>query len=264
MISNAAILDNYKCMHQNLVDYHSFLDIHHSPVEKECGTKLPPPVEVSLTKNNICKAQLAILDGYRHDHPNSINQQLKRSPFWAITHDGISKFGYEYNGVLLHGVTDNLDPLHVPYALRVMKGGVNVHDTVSDILDIIAGYIDVKASAFEEVDLRGDGETDNIRPLPPTYFKLGTLVKIDEEKLEIHIELSKNMPIANTGDGVSVHKKAAQILLELYGMKCPDFRCAAHIAGGVMKRITTSKTMNVPEITTMYETLLTVIKHFWV
>ena len=70
------------------------------------------------------------------------------------------------------------------------------------------------------------------------------------------------MHVVNTGDGVAVNRKAARVLLDLYGIKSPDFRCAAHIASGVVKRMATSKTMNVPEITILYETLRTIIKHF--
>ena len=69
------------------------------------------------------------------------------------------------------------------------------------------------------------------------------------------------MPVANTSGGVAVNKKAARILLDLYGRKSPDFCCTAHIASGVVKRMATSKT-NVPEITILFETLRTVIKHF--
>ena len=45
-------------------------------------------------------------------------------------------------------------------------------------------------------------------------------------------------------------------------IKSPDFYCAAHIASCVVKRMATSKTMNVPEIAILYETFRTVIKHF--
>ena len=55
------------------------------------------------------------------------------------------------------------------------------------------------------------------------------------------------MPVANTRDGVAVNKNTSTIPLDLYGIKCPNFHCAAHIASGVIKCMTTSKT-NVPEI----------------
>ena len=87
-------------------------------------------------------------------------------------------------------------------------------------------------------------------------------MNVDKEEKVIHIGIHENMPIANTGDGVSVNIKAARVLRELYGIKSPDFRCAFHISGGVIKRATTSKTINVPELTVLYETIRTVVKHF--
>ena len=70
----------------------------------------------------------------------------------------------------------------------------------------------------------------------------------------MHIILDKFMSVANTGDAVGV-KKALVILLDLYDIENPDFYCAAHIASGVIKHMGTLKILNVPEITTLYETL---------
>ena len=41
-----------------------------------------------------------------------------------------------------------------------------------------------------------------------------------------------------------------------------DYRCAAHVLSGVIKRLATSTTMNVAEVSTLYECLRTVAKHF--
>ena len=229
--------------------------------------KIPKPVEVSLNKDNICRAQLAILDAYRYDNEESPYQKLiHSSPFWSITHDGISKFHTEYNGVMLRGITEDLNPLHAPFGLRKMSGGVDAHDTVDDIISVIAEHLVINQNAFDtvitELNAAEDSPDTVIRPIPPSYFKVGKLMHIDVESKEIHIQLHKNMPVSNTGDGVSVNVKAARVLRELYGLKSPDFRCAAHIASGTVKRITTSKTMSVPELTTLYETLRTIVKHF--
>ena len=128
-----------------------------------------------------------------------------------------------------------------------MKGGVAAFDTANDLLFFVISYHKIKESAYETIQshfARSAGEEPN-SPLPPTYFKLGQLYEINEDKQAIHIILGNSMPVANTGDGVAVNKKAARILLDLYGIKSPDFRCAAHIGSGVVKRMTTSKTMNV-------------------
>ena len=125
-------------------------------------------------------------------------------------------------------------------------------------------YNKIKESAYEMIQshfARSAGEEPN-SPMPPTYFKLGQLYEINEDKQGIHITLGNSMLVVNTGHGVAVNKRAARILLNLYGIKSPDFHCVAHIASGVVKHMTTSKTMNVPEITILYDTLRTVIKHF--
>ena len=259
MVSNYTILDNYETSLKNLRFYKQY-------AQQKSNCALLQILEVTITKNNISRAQLAILEGYKAS-PNSISTQHKSSPFWSITHDGISKFGTEYNGVVLRGVTIKLEPLHIPYGLRKMKGVLDAHDTAVDIIDVIAEYFPVANSAFITINSILDeleGTTDTIRPVPPQSIKLGKVLNVDEEEKVIHIGVHENMPIAaNTGDGVSVNVKAARVLRELCGIKSHDFRCAFHISGGgVIKRATTSKNMNVPELTVLYETIRTVVKHF--
>ena len=116
ILSNNATISNYQVALGGLRSYKSYC-------ESKMGAALPPAIGISLNGHNISHAQRAILNGHRYDNPSSELNILKRSPFWAVEHDGISKFGIEYNGILLRGVTDNLQPVHVPYALRKMKGG---------------------------------------------------------------------------------------------------------------------------------------------
>ena len=101
-----------------------------------------------------------------------------------------------------------------------------------------------------------------ITPTPPIYLKFGTLLEVNEQQKEIHIAGSPDLPIAITGDGVASNVKAGRILRILYGFNSPDYRCAAHIASGVAKRLTTSKTMNVEEVTELHNVLRTITKHF--
>ena len=82
MLSNAAIIDNYKYNLKSLQEYHKFS-------EELIGNTIPPPLEVALSKNNISRAQVAILDGYKHENSNSIYQELRKSPFWSLYHDNI-------------------------------------------------------------------------------------------------------------------------------------------------------------------------------
>ena len=78
----------------------------------------------------------------------------------------------------------------------------------------------------------------------------------------IEIQAHGRFPVGNIGDGVSVNIKAARILRDLYGFTSPDFRCSAHAALVSIQRLTQSKIMNVPEVTTTYQNLRTIIKHF--
>ena len=80
--------------------------------------------------------------------------------------------------------------------------------------------------------------------------------------MEINIQVNERYPIGNTGDGVSTNSKAACVLWDLHGLHTPEYRCSAHVASGTIKRLATSKTMNVPEVTALYECLRAMIKHF--
>lgn len=90
---------------------------------------IPAPVEVTLNEHNIFKVQEAILNAYRHDQQDSLYKTMQKSPHWSLMHDGISKFGTEFNGVYLRGIDGNNEPISVPFCLSKMKGGVNAYDT---------------------------------------------------------------------------------------------------------------------------------------
>ena len=256
MLSNATALEQYahgfQYAMQGQIDY----------LRSKGHEGLPDAIKVSLNDHNIQNVHQAILDAYRYDVKDSLPNQIRQSPFWSIMHDNIAKFGTEFNGVLLRGVSiESCEPIHAPHALRKMKGGVNAYDVVHEIFDITAGFIAIESSAFVTVnnDLSGDEET-TLSPVPPIYFKLGTVKEIKET--EIHINMAKTLPVAVTGDGVSVNTKASRLLGELYGMPVPDFRCSSHIASGCIKRMATSKTMNVPEVFALYPVMRTITKHF--
>ena len=88
MLSNAAVIENYKGNLKRLQEYHKFS-------EELIGNTIPPPFEVAFWKNNISRAQVATLYGYRYENRNSIYQELRKSPFWSLYHDSVSKFNKE-------------------------------------------------------------------------------------------------------------------------------------------------------------------------
>ena len=85
-------------------------------------------MEIAINKNNIGDIEKAILDVYQKDTPESPYKTIEASPFWGLMHDGISKFGREYNGSFISGINRNYEPINVPYHLSKMKGGVNGFD----------------------------------------------------------------------------------------------------------------------------------------
>ena len=82
---------------------------------------IPKVIKVQLNLHNIHDAENAILDEYKLDKENSLFRQMKKSPFYSIMHDGISKYSTEYNGIFLRGLNGNNNPINLPYSLKKMK-----------------------------------------------------------------------------------------------------------------------------------------------
>ena len=78
------------------------------------STQLSAPPQIALNNHNISQVERAILDAYRYHTPGSLYDQIKKSPFWGIMHDGISKFCDEFNGVYLRGISKQNHPFDVP------------------------------------------------------------------------------------------------------------------------------------------------------
>ena len=85
---------------------------------------------------------------------------------------------------------------------------------MEEIISNVSNFINLKNSSFDEV--KRIFSDDNSIAKPPNYFKLGTLQKIDEQSKAIKIMVDTNIPIGNSGDGVSVNKKAARVLHMIY------------------------------------------------
>ena len=200
---------------------------------------------MQLNNHNIHNAERAILDAYRFDEENSVYKQLEQAPYYSIMHDGISKFGVEYNGVYLRGTDANHAPLNVPYCLSKMKGGVTGVDNANAIISNVAAIIECDNTAKQEVLSSFNDEFSDvpnyIAPTPPEYFKIGNFLDRDQELMSITIQDHDRFPIVNIGNGVAVNIKGACVLRELYGFMSPDFRCSAHAASGSIKRMTTSR-----------------------
>ena len=254
-LSNNAVIETYDTAINGMKEYHKFVKTTSTQLN---SVTLAPPVEISLNKNNIEYAEKAILEAYKIQD-GSIYDEMRKSIFWGLMHDGISKFTKEYNGVYLRGVNESFDPFVAPYCLQKMNGGVNAYDLVEALIKTIANFMNVKHNAFDEI--RQYVVTQPIASTP-TYFKLGKIIEVIPESKEIHIEIADNIPVGNCGDGVAVNEKAARLLGILLGMNMPSFRCSAHAADGSLKRLARSQTMSVEQVTLLYPCLKTVTKHF--
>ena len=98
---------------------------------------------------------------------------------------------------------------------------------MEEIISNVSSFINLKHSAFDEVKKRFSD--DNSTAKPPNYFKLGTFQEIDEQPKAIKIMVDTNIPIGNCGDGVSVNKKAARVLHDLYGFSSPGMNIRLYI-----------------------------------
>ena len=91
------------------------------------------------------------MDSYRYDEPVSVFKTFEQFPFYSLMHDGISKFGVEYNGVYLRGTNSDQETGFVPYCLSKMKGGVTGLDTAHEIISNVAEIMSCNDSAFATV-----------------------------------------------------------------------------------------------------------------
>ena len=78
----------------------------------------------------------------------------------------------------------------------------------------------------------------------PVIFKCTSIEICDFEKKEIQLCFNE-WPIALVGDGCSVNSKAGETFFVRFGLLAPTTRCSGHAASGSIRRMTSSKTMQV-------------------
>ena len=119
-IANYTIMENYQTAINGMKDYHKFVTTSSTVFDK---VTLAPHVEVAVTKNNINDLEKSILDVFKNSD-GTLYDLIKKSDYWGIMHDGISKFTNDYNGVFLRRV--NYEPFTVPYCLKEMGAGADL------------------------------------------------------------------------------------------------------------------------------------------
>lgn len=61
----------------------------------------------------------------------------------------------------------------------------------------------------------------NATPTATSNFKLGTVMEVTSDQIDTKI--TKNLPVGNCEDGVSINSKTTGLRNKLYGINTPDF-----------------------------------------
>ena len=260
-VSNNASIDFYNSVIDGVKDYHNTVL---SGVEVN-NCKLAPPPKVQLNKNNIFKAQNAILDSYRHskEEDNPYNQLNSHSgKYYSVSHDGIQKFSKELNGVFIRSLSTSSMPINVPWSLTEIEGGsLNAKKLIRHIIETIAEVKPIKNNAFVSIEDAMKKQRSILVPeyRPPQFFKMCSLLSVTETTIDLEC---KEWPVTIMADGCSVNVSAGNQLADCFGLVSPSLRCVVHAADGSLKRLANSKTMNVPEISEFLPPFRTILKHF--
>ena len=123
-----------------------------------------------------------ILEGYKKNE-SSVYSEFKNFPYWGFMHDGISNFSSELNGIYIRYLDAENNPCSFPYTLTKARGDLNAYGMASHIIGEIENSMEVKGSTFETVVSKVSKYVKGkISPIPPNYFKLRKLKKVDIEK----------------------------------------------------------------------------------
>ena len=260
------IMESYELATDAISSYHELLtknkDVRVTVNERV--TAAPPP-KVTVNLNNISRVEKAILSAYKED-PKSPYQCLAKSTHWSFIHDGISKFSTSFNGFSVKYLDGDFSPCLLPVSLTKCPGAFSSEDLVEVLMKEIAQVKLLNAAdcGFNQVHDVLSGVVDRAELQPcPQYFKMTKLEHLDNDEKTIKlIAVMPSIPVGNCGDGVSTNLKAGRIISEEMGWPIPSNRCSSHSCDGTLKRIATSKTMNVAEVVSCYEALRAVIQHF--
>ena len=92
---------------------------------------------------------------------------------------------------------------------------------------------------------------DNLSvPNPPHYFKLVSLENLYPNKKIVEIVIP-DWPVNLMNDSCATNVCASRDISEQLGLLSPSIRCTSYAADGIIKRISTSKTRNVPAFSTV-------------
>ena len=97
-----------------------------------------------------------------------------------------------------------------------MRGCI-ISVNTAEIIGNVASVVASASHAYHMVGKQftkssGQEEPIDIPPVPPSYFKIGELVKVVNNKKVVHIAVSNRFLVPNIGDGVLVNTEATQVL----------------------------------------------------
>ena len=98
-------------------------------------------------------------------------------------------------------------------------------------------------------------------PIPPHFFKLVSLENLDFNKKIVKIDVP-DWHINLMADGYVINVCASRNIPEQLGLLSSSIRCTSCAAVGAIKRISTSKSRNVPQILKFLPALCTAMCHF--
>ena len=153
----------------------------------------------------------------------------------------------------------------MPWGLTAIRGGLlNADKLVQHLIQTISEVKPQKISAYSEAPkkLQRLSMIDDLYILnPPHFFKLGSFVNLNPNKKIVEIVVP-DWPVQLMADGCATNVCASRNISEQLGLLSPSIKCTSHTADRTVKRISTSKARNVPQITGFLPAFCIVMRHF--
>ena len=151
----------------------------------------------------------------KKDNPYNILKNQHSGKNYSIMHDGIQKFSKELNGVFVRTLSEHIEIVNVPWALKEIKGGpLNVEKLVDHVNETIISIhpLPNHENAHYEISSLITPEDGNLFPeKPPDYFKACKLLYYNKENKIIALEMP-NWPVVINAEGCSVNVAAGEKL----------------------------------------------------
>ena len=94
---------------------------------------------------------------------------------------------------------------------------VNTAEIIGNVAPVVASASHAYHMVGKQV-IKSSGQEApiDIPPVPPSYFKIGELVNVDNNKKVVCIAVSNRFLVPNVGDGVLVNTEATPVLKDSF------------------------------------------------